>query len=84
MKLPIERPDARIDPYWQRSRIAARIILKSRKKPLHEREKKLAAWLAEQKGVSNRLIQQGVYSVPAPMRITRYGTFFKWGMEPQD
>ncbi|GAB4164514.1 MAG: hypothetical protein Fur0032_00510 [Terrimicrobiaceae bacterium] len=58
-----------LDPYWQKARIAARIILKSRKKTLHARDRRLALWLAEHPGVTNRLIEQGVASVQAPWRF---------------
>lgn len=58
-----------LDPYWQKARIAARIIVKSRTKPLHARDRRLAGWLAGQPGVSNRLIEQGVAYVVAPVRL---------------
>ena len=58
-----------LDPSWQKARIAARIIVKSRKKKLHARDRRLARWLADQPGVTNRLIEQGVASVQAPWRF---------------
>jgi hypothetical protein len=58
-----------IDPNWQKARIAARILTKSRKGPLHARDRRLARWLADQPGVTNRLIEQGMASVQAPWRL---------------
>ncbi|MEX1119628.1 MAG: hypothetical protein WEB60_12635 [Terrimicrobiaceae bacterium] len=58
-----------LDPNWQKARIAARILVKSRKRVLHARDRRLAAWLADQPGVTNRLIEQGVASVQAPWRL---------------
>lgn len=61
-----------LDPCWQKARIAARIIVKSRKRTLHARDRRLARWLAEQPGVTNRLIEQGVASVQAPWRFINH------------
>ena len=60
-----------LDPYWHKARIAARIYMKAlRGKTLTPREKRLARWLAEEKGVSNRLIQQGVLgALGGPYRV---------------
>lgn len=58
----------RLDPCWQKARIAARILVKSRKRPLNARDKRLARQLAQDPGVTNRLIEQGVASVQAPWR----------------
>ena len=58
-----------LDPSWQTARIAARIIVKSRKRTLHARDRRLARWLAGQPGVTNRLIEQGVAYVVAPIRL---------------
>ena len=61
-----------LDPDWQKARIAARIIVKSRKRPLHARDRRLARWLAGQPGVTNRLIEQGVAYVVAPIRLINH------------
>lgn len=47
-----------VDPYWQKSRIAARLLLKRETRALSDRDRALAAKLAEDPGVTNRLIQQ--------------------------
>lgn len=47
------------DPYWRRSKLAARILLRARSgKPLTPRQKRLARELAADPGVENRLIDQ--------------------------
>jgi hypothetical protein len=61
-----------LDPCWQKARIAARIIVKSRKATLHARDRRLARWLADQPGVTNRLIEQGVAYVVAPVRLIHH------------
>jgi len=62
----------KLDPCWQKARVAARIVVKSRKRPLNARDKRLAAWLAAQPGVTNRLIEQGVAYVVAPVRLIHH------------
>ena len=59
------------DPYWHKARIAARIYMKAlRGMKLTAREKRLALWLSEERGVSNRLIQQGVLgALGGPYRV---------------
>ena len=60
-----------LDPYWHKARIAARIYMKAlRRKRLTSRERRLAVWLSEERGVSNRLIQQGILAaLGGPYRI---------------
>ena len=59
-----------LDPYWHRARIAARIWLKAQQgKPLSLRDKRLARIFAEERGVSNRLIEQARSYVSAPCTI---------------
>jgi hypothetical protein len=51
----------RIDPWWRKARIAARLLLKKEEhKPWNERDRALAARLAADPGVTNRLIDQAV------------------------
>ncbi len=61
--------DRRIDPWWRKARIAARLLLK---KEAHqswsERDKRLAEKLASDPGVTNRLIDQAVHSISARRR----------------
>ena len=60
-----------VDPSWHKARIAARIILKARKRPLNARDKRLAKRFADDRSVENRLIDQGVAYWIAPwMRDT--------------
>jgi len=61
----------KLDPDWHKARVAARIWLKAKAgKALSSRDKRLARLLADQQGVSNRLIQQGVLSfLGGPRRI---------------
>ncbi|MEA3213115.1 MAG: hypothetical protein QOE70_6172 [Chthoniobacter sp.] len=67
-----------LDPYWHKARIASRIWMKAvQGRPLTAREKRVAKIFANEKGVSNRLIQQGVLGAlggPYRMVQTRSGT----------
>jgi hypothetical protein len=49
------------NPLYRKSRVAARLILKARSgRPLSQRQRRLAASLAKDAGVTPRLIQQGI------------------------
>jgi hypothetical protein len=63
---------AQLDPCWQKARIAARILVRARTRPLTPRDRRLARWLATQPGVTNRLIEQGVAYVVAPIRLINH------------
>ena len=53
--------DRLIDPWWRKARIAARLLLKRQAlQPWSPRDRRLAARLAEDPGVTNRLIDQAV------------------------
>ena len=54
---------------WRRNRLAARIIMKSRTKPLNARDLRLARWLANHSNIENYLLDQGIASL-----IGRRGT----------
>ena len=45
---------------WRKSRIAARLLLKQRRQSWSGRDRRLATLLAEDPGVTNRLIDQAV------------------------
>ena len=64
--------DRRIDPWWRKARIAARLLLK---KEAHQkwsvRDKRLAGKLADDPGVTNRLIDQAVHSISARRKYGR-------------
>lgn len=60
------RLDRRIDPYWRKARIAARLFLKKEeRKPWSARDRRLALLLVDDPGVTNRLIGQAVSSIKA-------------------
>jgi hypothetical protein len=62
----------RIDPWWRKARIAARLLLKKEDgKRWSRRDFILAARLAEDPGVTNRLIDQAVFSIKARRRNGR-------------
>ena len=67
---PVNLPgmSKQLDPCWQKARIAARILVRARTRPLGPRDRRLARRLAADPGVTNRLIEQGVASVTAPWR----------------
>lgn len=56
----------RIDPWWRKARIAARLLRKrEQRRTWNARDQRLAARLAEDSGVTNRLIDQAVHSLTA-------------------
>ena len=67
----------KLDPYWHKASIAARIYMKAvRGGRLTARERRYARAVCEEKGVSNRLIQQGILgALGGPYRViaTRNG-----------
>jgi hypothetical protein len=65
------RQREKLDPYWHKARIAARLYMKAiRGNALTERERRVARWLSEERGVSNRLIQQGILAaLGGPYRV---------------
>ena len=54
-----------IDPYWRKARIAARILLRRANGALSQRDRRLAGLLAEDPGVTNRLVDQAVHFIKA-------------------
>ena len=58
-----------IDPWWRKARIAARLIHKREAgQPWSARDRRLARRLAEDPGVTNRLIDQAWWSIRARRR----------------
>jgi hypothetical protein len=56
----------RIDPWWRKARIAARLLLKREtRRSWSARDCRVAARLADDPGVTNRLIDQAVHSLSA-------------------
>ena len=59
----------RIDPWWRKARIAARLLLKKEAcQKWSLRDQRLAHRLANDPGVTNRLIDQAVNSISARRR----------------
>jgi hypothetical protein len=56
----------KLDPDWHKARVAARIWLKAQKRPLNARDRRLARRFAADRGVTDRLIEQGVAYWVAP------------------
>ena len=55
--------DRLMDPYWRKARIAARLLLKREAgQPWSARDRRLAAQLAQDNGVTNRLLDQAYHS----------------------
>jgi len=62
------RREALMDPFWRKARLAARLVLKRRDGLIWSaRDRRLAALLAGDPGVTNRLIHQAVVA-SAPRR----------------
>lgn len=55
----------RPDPYWRASRIAARLLLRSR---WSARDRRLASKLLDERGVEERLIEQAISGLRAVRR----------------
>ena len=69
----IVRPvKTKLDPDWHKARVAARILLKARTRPLNARDRRLARRFAADKGVTNRLVEQAVSTVHPQHRIRDY------------
>ena len=52
---------------WRKARIAARLLLKKERHPWNARERALAEQLYHDPGVTNRLIDQAVKYLRAPL-----------------
>jgi len=58
--------DRLIDPWWRKARIAARLLLKKEAGlRWSARDRRLAARLVDDPGVTNRLVDQAVHSISA-------------------
>ena len=58
--------DRRIDPFWRKARIAGRLLLKKEAgQPWSVRDRRVASLLAQDEGVTNRLIAQALSSLKA-------------------
>ena len=56
------------DLHWRRARLAARVLLKSERAPLSPRDRQVARAVLEDEGVSDRLIDQALWSLRASTR----------------
>lgn len=62
-------PD-KASPYWRGARIAARILLKRESgKSLNDRDRRVAGELLASEGVNDRLIDQAIACLKAPIKI---------------
>lgn len=58
-----------MDPYWRKARIGARLLLKRESGQCwSSRDRRLAARLAEDSGVTNTLLDQAISSIAARKR----------------
>ncbi|HWN94862.1 MAG TPA: hypothetical protein VNT99_07505 [Methylomirabilota bacterium] len=57
------RPRERLDRCWRKARIAARILLREEQGRLTARDVRLGHRLAQDKGVTARLIDQAIYGI---------------------
>ena len=60
MTMP-KKGEPRLDTCWRKSRIAARILLRAEAGTLTARDVAVGRQLADEKGVTPRLIQQAIY-----------------------
>lgn len=51
------------DRPWRKSRLAARILLRKEDGRMNDRDRRIARVLAQDPEVTNRLIEQGLYSI---------------------
>lgn len=59
--------------YWRKSRIAARLVLRSQEQKLSSRDFRLIQWVLEDDGVTDRLIDQAQAYLIAPKKIYARG-----------
>ena len=59
--MPVRHVEDITDRAWRKSRLAARILLRKAEGRMTRRDRHWAAKLREDKEVTNRLIQQGLY-----------------------
>ncbi|HEY1718790.1 MAG TPA: hypothetical protein VGH42_10940 [Verrucomicrobiae bacterium] len=57
----MKQAEVKADTAWRKSRLAARLLLRRKIRPLRPREQALARRLAQDVEVTNRLIQQALY-----------------------
>ena len=57
------------DPYWRKAKIAALILKRADEGRVTPRDRRIAAFILEDAGVTNRLIDQAVASLSAPRPI---------------
>jgi len=63
---PTQQRERLMDPWWRKARIAARLIQKKEAgQPWTARDRRLAQMLAEDPGVTNRLLDQAWWSLRA-------------------
>ncbi len=63
---PTQSHERRMDPWWRKARIAARLIYKKESgKPWSLRDQRVARLLAADPGVTNRLLDQAWWSIAA-------------------
>ena len=76
----------KLDPSWHKARVAARIWLKAHQgKRLSPRDKRLARQFADERGIENRLIQQGVlWFLGGPYRMIQTASGPKPALEALD
>ena len=60
------------DPCWVKARIAARILLRRQSNAVRPRDARLARWLADDPGVTDRLIDQALACLCAERKNQNY------------
>lgn len=65
------------DPSWVKARIAARILLRRQSGCVSARDARLAHQLADDPGVTNRLIDQALASLCARQKKLNYHDFLR-------
>ena len=66
LRYPLTMPkptEPRYDTCWRKSRIAARILLREEQGRLTARDVRIGRMLAQDEGVTNRLIDQAIYGI---------------------
>ena len=69
MDEPVKSPpmEPKINRCWRKARIAARLLLKKERQPWNARDRALAEQFYHDPGVTNRLIDQAVKYLRAPL-----------------
>lgn len=66
-----ELKPSRKNVYWRKALLGARLIIKARRGPVSERDRRLGRWLKEDPGVTDRLLDQAIAQITAVRKYAK-------------